>query len=99
MKNVFVYVITNNINKKLYIGKTNNLKRRWNEHKTRFEKTMPISCVIFKYGHENFNIESILNFSSENDAYMYEAIFISKARKENVILYNITDGGLGPCGV
>lgn len=34
MKNYFVYIITNSTNHVLYIGITNNLQRRIDEHKT-----------------------------------------------------------------
>jgi len=28
-----VYIMTNNVNQKVYIGKTNNLQERWNGHR------------------------------------------------------------------
>ena len=59
-----IYKITNNINDKVYIGKTyNTLKQRFNEHisesKREKSKNRPLYRAINKYGIENFSIELI----------------------------------------
>lgn len=60
---ILIYCLTNKINNKKYVGQTNNLKRRMNEHKsTSFN---PKSCSyndlihkkIREYGWDNFSIE------------------------------------------
>ena len=51
---MYLYKITNNINQKIYIGITNNYKKRWANHGT--EDTV-ISNAIKKYGKENFTFE------------------------------------------
>lgn len=48
--NKCVYKITNNINGKIYIGQTNNLKRRLQEHKHDKRMNHPIHNAIVKYG-------------------------------------------------
>lgn len=46
----YIYKITNKINGKSYIGKTNNLIRRWNEHKSGKGGTAILSKAFIKYG-------------------------------------------------
>lgn len=60
----YIYVITNQINQKQYVGKTNlSIEKRWKQHqrdtlKYRCEKR-PIYEAINKYGVENFKIEEL----------------------------------------
>jgi group I intron endonuclease len=68
-----IYKITNNINKKVYIGQTNNLKKRWNEHKrlgnsnnsSKKSINSKLYSAMKKYGVENFTIE-VIEESTEN---------------------------------
>ena len=59
-----IYKITNLINGKIYIGQTNNYKRRYREHKNK----MYGSCekvlynAIDTYGFENFKMEQIEDY-------------------------------------
>lgn len=55
-----IYAIKNLINNKIYIGKSNNIKRRMIEHKKKSnikQKKIPLYSAIQKYGWENFDIE------------------------------------------
>jgi group I intron endonuclease len=58
----YIYKITNLVNNKIYIGQTNNPKRRWIQHKS-FAKYNPnhqlISRAINKYGFQSFNFDII----------------------------------------
>ncbi len=59
-----IYIITNSINEKVYIGQTiQTLKERWQEHCRRpfskSEANMKIKRAIFKYGKENFSIKEL----------------------------------------
>lgn len=60
----FIYVITNQINNKQYIGKTNSLiEKRFQEHicdsrKSRCEKR-PLYDAMNKYGTENFSVKRL----------------------------------------
>ena len=60
----FIYKITNDINQKVYIGKTlTSLEQRWQEHrrdayKERNEKR-PLYDAIRKYGEQHFSIELV----------------------------------------
>ena len=61
----YIYKITNDVNGKMYIGKTEreNPEDRWKEHlrgykKERFEKR-PLYYAMNKYGTEHFHFEVI----------------------------------------
>ena len=52
-----IYKIENKINGKIYIGQSNNIKRRLYEHKTRDQ--LPVEKAIQKYGVDSFTFEVI----------------------------------------
>lgn len=54
---MYVYQITNLINNKLYIGITNDYKKRWSNHKSCNSPNMVICKAIKKYGVNNFKFE------------------------------------------
>lgn len=97
----YIYKITNLINGKIYIGKTNNLIRRWGEHlkHAKAGKPYPIHRAISKYGAENFSKEIIGTYFDEHDSLQGEIELISlyKANDMN-IGYNLTTGGDGVVG-
>lgn len=60
----YIYLITNKINNKKYIGKTTqSIKKRWQEHLRNSKKEKcelrPLYNAMNKYGVENFTIEEI----------------------------------------
>ena len=55
---MYVYLITNLINDKKYVGITNNIKRRWSNHCHPSKgREQVISNAIKKYGVDNFKFE------------------------------------------
>ena len=66
----YIYKISNDINDKVYIGKTTfNIEKRWNEHCkdstiARY-KSKPLYRAFNKYGIEHFKIESIEECNDE----------------------------------
>ena len=55
----YIYKITNKINGKSYIGKTNNIIRRWKEHKYGHGGTSILSKAFTKYGIDKFEFSII----------------------------------------
>lgn len=54
---MYLYQITNLINNKIYIGQTNNITKRWSNHKCCNSPNMVIAKAIKKYGADNFKFE------------------------------------------
>ena len=93
---MYVYKITNKINNKIYIGITNNIKKRWDNEKTypsNPKKRQVIQSAIHKYGAENFVFEVLHRNISVEEAVELECQLI----KENNSLvpngYNVHPGG------
>lgn len=94
----FIYKYTNKINNKIYIGKTNNVKRRQTEHLSR-SGTMENNHfynAIKKYGFENFTFEIIDECDDENKSFELEIYYIAILNSnDKTIGYNSTEGGEG----
>ena len=89
----YIYLITNKLNNKKYIGVTNNsLEKRWKSH---LYDTNVISKAIKKHGAENFLIESIHECTTMDEAYALEPKFIVEYKSKYPNGYNISDGGKG----
>ena len=91
----YIYVITNNLNSKQYVGKTErpDVRIRFNEHLREALKhpDRPLYRAINKYGKENFSIETL---EQTNDAENRE-IFWIKELDTYRNGYNATLGGDG----
>ena len=94
----FIYKITNDINNKVYIGKTNlTIQERFKQHckdaKKRVFEKRPLYKAMNKYGIEHFHIEELENCSttqaSEKEQYW---IGYYKGYEQG---YNATKGGDG----
>ena len=60
----YIYIITNNVNSKCYIGQTQvNIEHRWRQHKHSARYPELWSGILYKamrkYGRENFSFEII----------------------------------------
>ena len=93
----FIYVITNDINGKQYVGKTNNaIEKRFQEHirdskRQRCEKR-PLYSAMNKYGVEHFSIAVLEECSAEESA-TREIYWINKLQTYGCTGYNATRGG------
>lgn len=99
---MIVYLITNKINGKGYIGITRrSLKKRWKDHRTDAsmgKKTM-LHMAIRKYGVENFEITQIASCISVENLIVSEVEIIKQNRTKHPGGYNMTVGGDGTPGL
>jgi len=100
----YVYKITNLVNGKIYIGKTADVRKRWNKHKAAARKKSKkdytyVHRALNKYGFDNFSVETIAEYDLEKDCLTAETAFIKLYNtRDRDIGYNLTDGGDGPSG-
>lgn len=89
-----IYLITNSINDKVYVGQTwGALNARLSEHKYSSNRTRSkIGNAIAKYGKDSFRIEAIAITFEQVDADRWEQYFIDRydSIKNG---YNIKEGG------
>jgi group I intron endonuclease len=104
MKSMFyIYQIVNLTNGKMYIGKTNNPRKRWQRHllyanDNSHKKSHAIHKSIHKYGSHSFEFRIIQQLSTQEECNLAEIYWIEyyktcmkKYGKE--FGYNITPGG------
>ena len=92
----FIYKITNAINGKMYIGQTNNITRRFTEHKNKdygSDQNKILYKAFDKYGLENFVFEVIEETENYNEREQY---WIRELNTLTPHGYNMTLGGDNP---
>lgn len=103
MNDYVLYKHTNKLNGKLYIGITNDVKRRWRQNGIEYRPQKgddpngrPFWNAIQKYGWDGFTHEIIQNKLTFKEACDAEVIAISKANStDKSIGYNVAAGGNG----
>jgi hypothetical protein len=92
-----VYLITNTVNGKQYVGRTRRkLDIRWYHHKHfahRNEGCAALGEAIRTYGDDAFRVEALETASSEEDADLREQFWISELNTMSPSGYNLTSGG------
>lgn len=94
---VGIYKITNLINQKIYVGQSNNIERRFAQHKSPYEQARyndkPLYKAFEKYGIDNFKFE-ILEECSVDELNQKECEWIQKLHSLTYEHgYNVTTGG------
>ncbi len=99
---MYIYVYTNKINGHQYVGQTNNLRKRFNGHKSDSFNTKshsynyPLHAAIRKYGIDQFSFEVLEEVETQQEADEREKYWIKKLRSHiSDGGYNITFGGDG----
>lgn len=95
-----IYIITNMLNNKIYIGKTKDFKRRYKEYKYKSRNLNKHSKYLImeeinKYGFENFKMDVLeeCDIDKLNDREIFWINTLNS--KDPEIGYNSKDGGLG----
>jgi len=100
----FVYSIFNNLNGKIYIGKTNDPHRRWIKHKTTANcknagGRFYLHRAMYKDGVDNFTFTVFQTFEREEDCNAAEIYWIQFFNcRDEKLGYNLTNGGEGVSG-
>lgn len=92
---VGIYKVTNRVNGNFYIGQSNNIKRRFVEHKNLNKRGCRLlHAALKKYGVENFSFE-VVEECREDELDKREIYYIETLMPA----YNIAAGGKGKRGV
>lgn len=86
-----VYLVTNLVNGKQYVGITNDLHTRWRAHRKATRDGLGLA--IRKYGVENFTVEVIAKTPSRKRVLELEVEFIKARGTLSPKGYNLTTGG------
>lgn len=90
---MFVYLITNTINGKRYVGQTRQtLAKRWIAHCSK-NRCRYLYNAIQKYGRQSFIIEPIVEVSTRELANEFEIEYIERYKTHEPNGYNICTGG------
>lgn len=102
MRDYVIYKITNDINGKIYIGMTNDTKRRWRYDGIEYRPPLnsdhhrPFWNAIQRYGWDNFKKEILIHDLTKEEAFEKEKEMIKRFDSTNkTIGYNLSPGGNG----
>lgn len=93
-----IYVITNTVNAKQYVGIAADLERRWKRHRNANEGQL-IHKAIKKYGVDAFVFTHIADAFDAESAKTIERLLIVEKNTKMPHGYNMTDGGDGTMGM
>lgn len=88
----YLYVITNTVNGKQYVGISVNPRKRWYKHRCGLGSKL-VAHAIAKYGSENFRFAVIHSCEKREDALRAERDLVVLWRTETPNGYNLTPGG------
>lgn len=101
---MFVYIVTNKVNGKQYVGQHsgNDLQKYWNRNITwALNKQGHKICLygaIRKYGPDNFSCLPLVLVDTKLEMDLYEQVMIVAFNTKAPYGYNLTDGGEGTPG-
>lgn len=94
----YVYLVIDNSNDKCYVGKTNDIDRRWKEHCSERTKTaggLLLRRAIQAHGVASFSLQILGQFENEDEAYEFEDRMVEEKNTKSPNGYNLVDGGRG----
>jgi len=93
---MIVYLVTNTINGKRYVGQTSNsLEERRKQHLKISSGCLALRSALVKYGFENFEFSSLFEDLNLEQANYFEKEYIDRYKTKAPNGYNLTDGGEG----
>jgi group I intron endonuclease len=97
---MFVYIVTNKINGKKYVGQTSqSMNNRWKRHLSVRSGCLALHSAIVKYGPENFESKILVIVGTKWEMDLYERALIVLLDTKSPQGYNLTDGGDGVLGL
>tara|TARA_R110002126_G_scaffold65107_1_gene166175 strand:- start:89 stop:628 length:540 start_codon:yes stop_codon:yes gene_type:complete len=93
-----IYIVTNVVNAKQYVGMTNNIDRRWGRHQKALGETPLLHRAIKKYGKNCFVFSHIADAFDRDAAFDLERLLIEQHNTFHPNGYNLTKGGEGGAG-
>lgn len=95
-----IYVITNKINSKQYVGQSINVEKRWYAHKnsSRYDSNIYLYNAMNKHGLDNFIVEIIESNIPLDEINKREEYWINELNTLRPNGYNLTLGGEGTKG-
>ena len=88
----FLYIYTNLVNGKKYIGATNNPNRRFRDHENGASRVRLITKAIKKYGIESFDKNILAIFDTEDAISYHEQAAIERYKTQSPNGYNLKAG-------
>lgn len=84
-----IYCIQNNVTGEIYVGKSGNIEKRWEQHKQSMKtKKYQLYAAMRTYGLHNFSF-SVLEECDFKNLDKREAYWIQRKQDEGFYLYNI----------
>ena len=93
-----IYIVTNLLNAKQYVGISKNLTERWKQHKKALGETPLLHRALKKYGKENFVFTHIADAFDKESVCDLERFLIKQHNTLYPNGYNLTKGGDGGAG-
>ena len=100
-KHMIVYLVTNKINGKQYVGQTvDSLGQRWREHlsESKSGTTYRFHRALRKYGEHAFSLQALHQCETKEEMDFVEIFYISLLDTKSPSGYNLTCGGDGTLG-